>query len=75
MNVYAYEIKEDDTVDISNPIVVNASQPIPDGYRLVTPDDDLTYGEPLEGEQQQPSEADRLDAIESALLAILMTGG
>lgn len=75
MKITAFKIQEDGTLDLSNPMVVDTTQPIPDGYRIVAQEDDLTYGDPLEIEPQPPSEADRLEAIESTLLAILMMGG
>lgn len=74
MKIHAYKIQKDGSIDLANPIVADINN-VPDGYRLVTLEDDLTYGEPLDVEPSEPSEADRLDAIESALLAMLMTGG
>lgn len=74
MKITAFKMQEDGILDLSNPIVVETTQAIPDGYRLVTPEDDLSYGEPLEIEPQEPSDVELL-MLAVAELADIMMGG
>lgn len=64
MRTQAFLIKEDGSIDLSNSIVVSTTNPMPDGYRLALPEDDLTYGEPLEIEPHGPTIEERLEETE-----------
>ena len=72
MRTQAFLIKEDGSIDLSNSIVVSATTPMPDGYRLALPEDDLTYGEPLEIEPQEPTVEERLEQTEELLRIVTM---
>ena len=70
MRTQAFLIKEDGSIDLSNSIVVSTTNPMPDGYRLALPEDDLTYGEPLEIEPHGPTIEERLDQTEELLKTV-----
>lgn len=72
MKTQAFLIKEDGSIDLSNSIIVIPGNPMPDGYRLVLPEDDLTYGEPLEIEPQEPTIEERLAQTEELLQTVTM---
>lgn len=78
MRIVAYEKREDGSLIAGNPIVVD-SENIPDGLFLANPD--KTYNElgyeiaPPEPQPQEPTEAERIEALEQALLEIVLGGG
>lgn len=72
MRTQAFLIKEDGSIDLSNSIIVSTAKPMPDGYRLVLPEDDLTYGEPLEIEPQELTIEERLEQTEELLQTVTM---
>lgn len=72
MRKQAFLIKEDGSIDLSNSIVVSDTNLIPGGYRLASSEDDLTYGEPLEIEPQEPTIEERLAQTEELLQTVTM---
>lgn len=77
MRIYAHQKREDGSMIIDNPIIVDNTN-IPDGLFLA--DTSKTYDEqgyeidPSETHPQEPTESDRLEALEMLMVDILGGG-
>ncbi len=77
MRKFAFEKRKDGSLDFSNPIIVESDN-VPEGLFLADPEKTYNYLgyeiEQPEAQPQEPTEAERLEALEMLMVDILGGG-